>query len=215
MKTICLELDDFSILNNRMDLLSELKEHFPKLKVTMFTIPYDYASEKSLVGSIMRADTLKKIQDNLDWIQIVPHGLLHLPREFEKCTYETMKENILPAIDEQFKKDGLPYEKGFKAPFWLWNEGVVRALDEAGWWGAVDKNQPLMLRTKKFYVYSHSISSPFWLSNLDTLKLHGHIASGDNSGDTNDNGLDKYFLNLMKMPEANFKFVSEMVEEQK
>jgi hypothetical protein len=212
MKTIALSFDDFSVLNNRLDLLSTLKEHYPKLKVTMFTIPFDYESENTLTGNIMRADTLKKIQDNLDWIQIVPHGLLHLPREFEKCTYETMKENILPAIDEQFKKDGLPYEKGFKAPYWLWNEGVVKALDEAGWWGAVDKNQPLMLRTKKFYVYSHSIADPFWTSNLDTLKLHGHITSGNRTGDNIDNGIENCFLNLMKLPDADFKFVSEMIE---
>ena len=94
MRTVCLDFDDFSVLNNRLDLLLRLKESYPKLKVTLFTIPYDIPYEKDISGKIIRKDTLKAIKKNLDWLQIVPHGLIHMPKEFEKCDYKTMKEYL-------------------------------------------------------------------------------------------------------------------------
>jgi len=207
MTTICLDLDDFSILNNRLDLLLRLKESYPKLKVTLFTIPYDLPYEKDVSARIVRDNTLKAIKRNLDWMQIVPHGLVHMDREFEKCDYKTMKEYVIPAIDEVFKKDDIPYEKGFKAPFWLWNKEVVRALDDMGWWGAVDRKNDV-IKPKRYYMYSHSIDEPFSKSNNEMLKLHGHITAG------NQNYIEKCFPNLLKMPtDAEFKFASEVLEE--
>jgi hypothetical protein len=206
MKTICLDFDDWSVMNNRLDLLLKLKESYPKLKVSLFTIPYDFLEERQVNARIMREGTLKAIKEHLDWLELIPHGLLHLEREFEKCDYETMKISM-KAIDECFKKDDLPYVKGFKAPYWLWNKDVVKALDEAKWWGSIDRNQPNMLKTKKYHVYTHNINEPFWESTLDTLKLHGHITNRmpDN--------FEKNFVNLFKMPaNAEFKFASEMLE---
>ena len=107
MKTISLDLDDFSILNNRMDLLMQLKESYPKLKVSLFTIPYDFAYETLPEGQILRDKTLAMIKTQLDWIELIPHGLVHFPKEFEKCDYKTMKLKVFPAIEEAFKKDGL------------------------------------------------------------------------------------------------------------
>jgi hypothetical protein len=208
MKQICLDFDDWSVLNNRLDLFVKLKESYPKLKVSLFTIPYDYSYEMDVSGRIMRENTIKEIKKHLSWMEFVPHGLMHLEREFEKCSYETMKNNIFPAIDECFKRDNLPYVKGFKAPYWLWNDGVVKALDEAGWWGAIDRNQVYIKPTKKFYVYTHNIFEPFWDSTLDVLKLHGHMTNKmpDN--------IEKNFVNLFKMPaDAEFKFASEMLNE--
>jgi hypothetical protein len=208
MKTICLDFDDWSVLNNRLDLLLKLKEAYPKLKVSLFTIPYDVVQETQVNARIMRATTLEAIKKNLDWLEIIPHGLLHLQRELEKCDYETMKKYVIPAIDECFKRDDLPYVKGFKAPYWLWNKDVVKALDEEGWWGAVDRNQPSMLRTKKYYIYGHNINEPFWESTLDVLKLHGHITN-----QMPDN-FEKNFVNLFKMPaDAEFKFASELLDD--
>jgi len=167
------------------------------------------AYEKEVSGRIMRDKTLAAIKKNLDWLEFIPHGLIHLPREFEKCDYETMKDYVLPAIDEAFKRDDLPYVKGFKAPYWLWNKDVIRALDDAGWWGAIDRNNVDMAKTKKYYVWSHSIAEPFSLSTLDTIKLHGHITGA------NENGLEKCLTNLIKMPsDAIFKFASEMVQDE-
>jgi len=208
MKQICLDFDDWSVMNNRLDLLLRLKEAYPKLKVTLFTIPYDFEYEKEVTARIMREKTLEAIKKQLSWLQLVPHGLLHLPKEFLKCDYTTMKDYVFQSIDETFKKDGLPYEKGFKAPYWQWNKDVIRALDEKGWWGAVDKNHPEMPKPKKYYVYTHSIGEVFSLSTLNVLKLHGHINNVEN------NGIEKCFTNLFKMPSnAEFKFAGEMLEE--
>lgn len=205
-KIICLDFDDFSVLNNRLDLLLKLKESYPKLKVTLFTIPFDFVYEKDVSGRIMRDDTLKAIKKNLDWMQIVPHGLVHMPREFEKCDYKTMKKYVLPSIDECFKRDGLPYEKGFKAPQWLWNKDVIKVLDEEGWWGAIDKDN-VAEKTKKYYQYSHGVDAPFSLSTSNVLKLHGHITPD------NKNYIEKCLPNLFRMPEdAEFRFASEMLE---
>ena len=207
-KIIVLDFDDFSVLNNRLDLLLRLKETYPKLKVSLFTIPYDYAYESQVSGRILRKTTLKAIKKQLGWLELIPHGLVHMPREFEKCDYETMKEHVIPAIDEAFKRDDLPYVKGFKPPFWLWNEEVVRALDEEGWWGAIDGKQKVTLRTKKYYEYTHTIDEPFMESTKDVLKLHGHITPKSK------NYIEKCFVNLFKMPtDAEFKFASEMLEE--
>lgn len=174
----------------------------------MFTIPYDTPYEGDVSARLLREKTLEAVKKNLDWIEIIPHGLLHMQREFEKCDYDTMKLSM-KAIDEMFTKDGLPYVKGFKAPYWLWNEEVVRALDDEGWWGAIDKNRKKTdAKTKRFYVYTHGIDEHFKLSNLDLLKLHGHITP-DSA-----NSIEKCFINLFNMPtDAEFKFASELVEE--
>lgn len=206
MTKICLDFDDFSVLRNQMDLLLELKSHYPGLKVSMFTIPYDYEVEQSQLN-LQRPKQLQLIKDNLEWIQIIPHGLMHIPREFEKADKETTKM-ALRAIEEAFSKDGLPFVKGFKAPYWLWNKDVVEVLDSEGWWGAVDPRQD-MQKTKKFYTYSHSISEVI-PKDKEVLKLHGHISP------PSENNIEECFLNLMKMPhDATFVFATDLLEETK
>ena len=206
---VCLDFDDWSVLNNRLDLLLKLKESYPHLKVSMFTIPCDIAYEQDVSARILREKTLKEVKKHLNWIEVIPHGLIHMPREFEKCDYETMKLSM-KAIDEAFKKDGIPYVKGFKAPFWLWNPEVVRALDDEGWWGAVDRQQVHMVCTKKYFVYNYKIDEPFFLAkNIPILKLHGHITPEKNN-------IERCFVNLFRMPQdAEFVFASECLEELK
>ena len=202
---VSLDLHDFSVLNNRLDLLMKIKEHYPNFKVSLFTVPFAIHYEMG-VQRIYREAALKKIKECLDWIQIIPHGLTHMDKEFEKCDYILFK-NVLKSIKEAFDKDGLPYEKGFCAPFWLWNEKVIRVLDEQGWWGAIDRNQPDMLSTKRFYKYSHSLEEPYYKSNLDILKLHGHIGSSAND-------LELNFVNIFKLPaDTQWCYVTDFLEE--
>jgi peptidoglycan/xylan/chitin deacetylase (PgdA/CDA1 family) len=202
-RTVVLDFDDYSVLRSRPDLLRTLKEYYPNLKVSMFTIPFDYEYETHGVR-LMRDSCLKYIHENLDWIQIVPHGLTHIPNEFLNCDKETM-EMALTAIDEAFKNDGLPYEKGFKAPYWLWNKNVVDVLDEHGWWGAVDPNQPKMARTKKYYEYQWSIDQEFWKDKKSkVLKLHGHMTP------PNLNNIEDCLLNILKLPsDTKFGYVTD------
>lgn len=202
---VVLDLDDFSVLRSRMDLLLQIKEHYPTFKVSMFAIPYDYEYEMSELR-LQRDERLKLIKQNLDWIQIIPHGLMHIPREFERCDKDTMRM-AMASIDEAFRKDGLPYEKGFKAPYWLWTQDVVDVLDESGWWGAQDRNQPNNVRTKRRYEYTHSIDEPFWEAKTDLLKLHGHISL------PSANNLEDCLLNIFKLPPGvEWCFVTDFIE---
>lgn len=205
IKTVVLSLDDFSVLRSRMDLLTTIKEHYPNFKVSMFTIPYDYEYETTTLR-LVRSEALEKIKKNLDWIQIIPHGVMHIPEEFAHCDRETMKM-AMASIDEAFEKDDLPYEKGFKAPFWLWNQDVVDVLDEYGWFGAQDRNQPENIRTKKKYEYDYSIDEPFWQSDKETVKLHGHMTL------PSANNLEDCLLNLFKLPpDVEWKYVTEFIQ---
>lgn len=199
---IILDLDDYSVLRNRWDLMLQLKEHYPKLKLSLFTIPYDYEYEGVHQFRIMREEKLNLLKENLDWIQIIPHGVTHMPREFEKADRVAVKL-ALKAIDDAFTKDGIPYVKGFKAPFWLWNQDVCDVLDQAGWFGATDRNQPEMKATKKNYVYNWDIKDPF-PKNVDVVKGHGHMTP------PSANNLEQCFTNLLKMPtDAEFGFVTD------
>lgn len=208
IKTVSLDLHDFSVLNNRLDLLKKIKEHYPDFKVSLFTIPFHFVYETNMQARLGRGESLKAIKENLDWMQLMPHGISHMEREFENVTYREMKDLMLPAIAEAFDKDGLPYEKGFIAPYWLWNEGVCKALDEAGWWGGVDRNQLDMPRAKKTYTYTHGIEEPFWKSTNETLKLHGHIDG------VSANDLEACFLNIFKLPpDVEWRFVTDFIDE--
>jgi len=198
----CLALHDFSVVNNRFLWLFKLKDHFPKFKISLFTVPID---EKRDWGPYqIRKEYLTVLKENLYWIQLIPHGLTHQGSEMRNVGYDRFKKEILPAIDKAFAKDELPYEKGFCAPHWRWNAEVVRALDDSGWWGAVDKRQPQMLKTKKFYRYSHCINE-LWPN--EDLKLHGHIY-----GTPNDLGI--CFDNFTKLPiDTEWHFITDFLEE--
>jgi hypothetical protein len=163
------------------------------------------------VGQLMRIyldDKLKQLQEMLPYLELVPHGITHLSHEFEKVDKYTMKL-ALKSIDEIMRTQNLPYVKGFKAPYWLYNQNVVDVLDKEGWWLGVDRNQPKAPRTKKFYEYNYSIDEPFWLSNAPVWKLHAHMLGSDND-------LEKNLLNLFRIPlDAEWHFASEFVEDKK
>ena len=197
-----LDLHDFSVVNNRLLWLLGLKQHFPNFKVSLFTVPFDKKEDwgPSLIGD----DFLIEIKKNLDWIQLIPHGLYHNGSEMSNYDYSTFKEKIMPEITDAFDSKGLPYVKGFCAPHWRWTDGVVKALDEAGWWGAVDRDKQ-MPYTKRYYRYNFLLNEPFWESKED-LKLHGHIY-----GTKNDIG--RCFDNLLKLPkDTEWVFVSDCLE---
>lgn len=202
MTKACLDLHDWSIINNRMDLLLKLKEIYPGFKVSLFTIPIDMRHDYG--QCLVREDTLKKVKQYLDWIQIIPHGLNHNGSEMREMDYYYFRDHVMPSIKSALQKDGLPFVNGFCAPHWRWSTGVVRALDEAGWWGAIDRRQPNMLSTKKFYRYSHCLDEEL---EGDVLKLHGHVY-----GTSND--LERCFDNIKRLPEdTQWHFVTDFLEE--
>jgi hypothetical protein len=187
---VCLDTHDFIISNPRFDLLYRLKDRFPDFKVSLFTIP----SKDGL---------LEEVKKNLDWIQIIPHGLYHTPYELSGCSYNQFREDIIPKIVKIFNDNGLPFIEGFCAPHWRWNSEVTRALDDMGWWGAISPARPRMPRTKRFYSYTCAINEEF--PNLDVLKLHGHM-------ETTRNSLVSCIDNIMKLDNPEWHFVTEFIE---
>lgn len=202
---VVLDLHDFSVANNRLEVLLKLKEHFTNFKVSLFTVPIDKKMDWG--PSLIHKDNLEKIKKCLDWMQIIPHGLHHdSSREMETQSYDSFSRKVIPVIQEAFEKDGLPYVNGFCAPHWRWNKDVVKVLDDMGWWGAVLREDK-MIKTKKFYRYTHLLNEPFWEFNLEVLKLHGHIY-----GTKNDIG--RCFNNLLKLPkDIEWCYATDFIEE--
>lgn len=204
---VSLDLHDFSVLRSRIDYLQMLKEHHPNLKLSMFTIPFDYEYELSPL-KVQRPIGLEWIADNKDWLEIIPHGIIHSFGEFKEMN-ETGMDKYIASVKDELAKDGMTAVDGFCAPNWLWNEQVVKSLDKHGWWGAVDPNQPMMLKTNRFYRYNLSIDQRFWKHPGPVWKLHGHMTAPSS------NGLDdEIVMNLIKhLPrDAEYKFASELVE---
>lgn len=200
---VVLDLHDFTVSYNRLDILLKLKEYFPNFKVSLFTIPDE--GKMDFGPTLNKKENLKEIKKHLDWMQIIPHGFKHNGLEMTQMDTSYFRDVILPKMEQMFKDDGLPYEKGFCAPHWKWSDGVASALDEKGWWGAVLR-EDRMTKTKRFYRYTHLLNEPFWESDLPVLKLHGHVY-----GTKNDIGL--CFDNLLRLPrETQFYYVTDYLE---
>jgi len=205
---VTLSLDDFSPINSRMDLLYKLKEHFDSnFKVSLFTVPIEIGVDTDDWGFPLAVQELQReVRSNLDWMQIIPHGLYHRGREMKNYTYGDTVE-YMKKVEDIFNGLRFRFERGLKSPHWSWNKEVVRALNDNGWWGAIDPRQPNMPCPKKFYKYNYSIDQPFWESKEEVLKLHGHIF-----GTRND--LGKCFNNLLKLPKDTiFKYVTDFISE--
>lgn len=101
---ICyLDFDDFSESNNRLDWLWALKEHFPKFKVNVFTIP-----TKTTVQFLEYIETL-------EWINVCIHGLKHINNE--DVPEKTLRD--LPIFG---------YSKIYRAPFWQLSDEMYKKL---------------------------------------------------------------------------------------
>lgn len=201
MKHVALDLHDFTPVFNRLDLLLKLKEHFYDFRLSVFAIPVDTKMDYGPYCN--RAESLKEIKKHLDWIQLIPHGYIHNGREVWNMSSSDFKK-LIKKGREAFEKDGLPHEKGFCAPHWKWSDGVIDALDEMGWWGAVMRED--VKTPKRFYRYTHLINEPFMDSDLPVLKLHGH-----QWGTKNDIG--KCIDNLLALPkDTKWHFVTDYLE---
>jgi len=207
---VALDFDDASVVRTKYHLIKKLRERYPKLKVSLFFVPYDIEAEMMQLIKIYREQRLVELKGLLDegCIELIPHGLTHRAGEFAKADRFAMKLS-LKAIEDVMSRDSLPFVKGFKAPFWLYNQDVVDVLDENGWWIATNRDEPKALKTKRYYEYNHSIHEPFWISGKDekVWKLHGHMLGSENDFEDN-------FLNLFKIPlNSEFRFASELLNE--
>lgn len=216
-KTFVLDFDDLEIGKPGLDLIFKLKEHYPKLKISLFFVPLaEMVLSRQITTKEYRAwiDELKK----LDWVELLPHGVTHQQGEMMVRTTQKGKEvpldyknaNLyLDVVEHTYKDLGLPLKKIWKSPHWLSSPATCKALWDRGYTIAVDPNQPMPVGGN-VYVYNWSVEfkyqSKYW--DYDVVKGHGHMYGKIN------NAIHKCLNNLLSIPpDAEFKFVSEVVDE--
>ena len=144
------DLDDLCDDFDPWDKLHELKAEHPGLKVTLFAIP------------ARCSDELLARYRALDWVELGTHGYHHSSGECAVWGYDETMEKL-----EELEELGWP--KLFKAPGWLLNEEVYKALHFRGYTvadHAVHAWQSLALPVKRY---------TFNLPRKAIKNVHAHV----------------------------------------
>ena len=146
------------------------------------------------------------MREELDWVEIALHGFAHLRGEW--TIHDKKKIEIqIRATENIFNKIGIPFQRIFKAPFWEWSKETEEVLKDRGYVLAIDRNSPKTHTDIPTYVWSWSIDTP--LPEYHTIKGHGHMHGTSN-------GVNVCYNKLLKLPQdANYKFISEYLEDEK
>lgn len=122
MKDVIFDLDDFagSPDRNCIEELLYLKQRFPKLKVTLFAIPFYNNKDQSRFFDAI-------LEEHGEWIQLGIHGWTHSSNfECMEWDYETAKKLITKAYAMGV------YKELFKAPGWQISRDTYGVLKELG-----------------------------------------------------------------------------------
>ncbi len=212
---LALDFDDLCYSCHNLEIFQKLKEHYPGLKATLFTIPMDvgYLKGKPWSEFMRESKEWRKTVNDLDWLELGIHGLGHMQDEFMCGAKEATQK--LGAGEKVMKEMGLEYVKIFKAPFWQMTDEAAKAIEKCGYTVAIDKNRPIPKGLKNYYRYNWSIEKSF-PEKLKIVKGHGHVSSYFGSDIPNINGLDGCFMKMMSMPtDLEFKFVSDIIKEER
>jgi len=195
------DLDDFYFQHDR-NALSELfylKTLYPKMKVTLFTVPNHADSPFKEMRRF-----IELVRPHSSWIQLACHGWTHdTPIEAKEWDEDKTRE-VLDGWESlrAFDRDPL-VRRGFKAPGWQISEATYRVLVERDYWVADhtynEERRPTSLK-------SYTLAHP-WC-------FHGHTWDLPNDNPTYQNGIRQLFQ-VHKLPwdqSTNFHFVSEVVE---
>ena len=192
MKSIMLDFDDYCNENNILPSLEYLKTKLPNLKVNLFTIPHKTSNA-----------LLKRTAKN-EWIHMIPHGFKH--NDNYECAHMSRHRSKvkLNKINSQF------FRKGFKAPGWQISVGMMKALQDKGWWVAVQWKDDRM--------FGHP-DGPFQPGVLPGLRyyslneqnqydvIHGHCQ------EVCGNGLKQLWQKLIALPEnTKFEFIDDIIK---
>jgi len=208
-QTFICNFDDLECGLPGFEEILKLKEHYPKLKVTLFMTPIPEIFLKKQITEEKYKEWAQELKK--DWIEICPHGLTHQGQEMMFRTnnrgkvvlldYDTAKLYIEVA-EKTFKDLDLPYKKIWKSPHWSTSPEAYKALWKKGYKVACDPNQPHPPDT---YLYDWSIDRRIPLRPI--VKGHGHLSGN------NENHIRRCIKNLLQIPvDAEFLFVSEAIE---
>ena len=191
-------LDDFCKHHESVvHYLQILAEYFPKFKASMFTIPC--YGKTPIVQH-------KEWYDSLPFqVEHILHGYFHTRHEFEKLDRIQCEHFIQEGID-RFTECGFPIVKGFKAPNWRYNNELVGALKEKGFWLAT--YTPNHNTTEvPCYNWNWDIGDP--IPNVDFLHAHGHVHNISGPG----KGIEVSMNNILKLPKyTEFYFIGEYMD---
>jgi len=205
---VVFDLDDFAIdKENSFDILKRIKEHYPKFKVSLFTVIYPESVDRGAIPQAKLAMWGKAV-NKYDWIEICPHGLQHLQGEGEASRSLKEAKGYVQFTEDVFKKFGVNHEKIWKSPYWQANELLYIALKEKDYAIALDRNNTPKVDLKS-YVYNWSIDQEL-PKNVKVIKAHGHM-------DTTANALHLSYKNFMDKidSDAEFMFISEYLKNEK
>lgn len=194
---IALEYDDFGPKNSQLDLLEELKEHYPGFKVTLFTVPLDIRYGKPApITEPEFAPWCKAVKQNEDWIEIALHGLTHLPMEFAEINEDAATKRIIVG-EKMFENRGLTLAKIFKAPHWALSKDGKRAAEARGYKVCEDH----------YYHWNLADDFPEELARSGKVIIaHGHVQ------DVMGNGMAETFDKVMALPpDTQFFKLSEIL----
>ena len=114
-------ISDMTQSKDCRDALEVLKQSNPKLKVTLFTIPF-YVTDEIKDWLLI----------NSNWVQLAWHGFYHESNyECEKMTYAEFDK-----LMTDFKHLGPFFVRGFKAPGWQISDDIYRWLLDNDFWVA-------------------------------------------------------------------------------
>lgn len=181
---VVFDLDDFHDTNHNLPLLLELKNRFPKLRVTLFCIP-----------SKCTVEFIKSVKQRYGtWMEFAVHGWFHdteehgIARESDFWTYDEANMYL-----EKAEAMGV-FVKGFRAPGWNINTETYTALRDRGYWVADHRQHDR---------WEKEILLPRYTTG-HLAEVHGHIQL------VNMNGLAELASNKCNFgPQTEFRFVSE------
>lgn len=197
---VILDFDDFREEENSLDYLFRLRAHFPKFKVTLFTIPAKCSAE------------FLKIVKDIPWIQMALHGHEHTSVECESWKEHEARTFLL----HDYEAGGIkPFVKGFKAPQWRMSQGTIEACRKLGFWVA---NNAEAASNPNGCVYPDDL--PQYFANGSMVapgkhyapyqREHGHIGCL-----VTNNDIRQYWLYLTaRIPvDAEFYFINDVMKD--
>jgi hypothetical protein len=203
---IVFDLDDFSVMSiNEFEYLLRMKEHYPKFKVSMFTIPYPFQISQRGIKEEDNAKFLQTIKE-YDWIEVCPHGVSHIKGEGLAPKNKKDAKTQIDIFEKVFKDNEVEYAKVFKAPFWEGCSHLYTQLSKRGYTIAVNRDDVPEGNYKK-YIYNWSIDEQK-LPECDVIKAHGHIDLRSN------NTIKNSYSNFMEQidSDSEFMFISEYIK---
>jgi glycosyltransferase involved in cell wall biosynthesis len=204
-RNICLNFDDFSPINNNLFFLRKLRQNYPNLKVSLFTVPATV--QTGTIESFLKHPRFcDEIRKESDWLELLPHGWHHPDMEQESPEFQKMSyfdtTNYLKLVDELFKKIDLPYKKIFKPPQYRISEAAKDCFRDNGWTLALSGEGQYWPSDIKTVTWNWNIRHPLPLRK--DIISYGHISDIGN-------GLVECWPRLLEMPsDTNFKFLSEV-----